>query len=753
MIKGILKIKDLGVFTDYTRPAGTQDFALKNLIYGWNYSGKTTLSRLFALLETKQSNPDLAGCAFTFDTDKGPVTEANFGQSDLSVRVFNSDFTTKNLNFTGESFNPILLLGEESEEAQKKLNQCEETARKVQEQIRSHSSDILGLEAGFASAKKKTAAKIKKDIGRVKTYTATHLDKDILHITSLTESKSLSEEQLKTDLKLALTSDQERPIEVDPISVSPSIGNLYVEATAVMAATPDLASTIDHLVSNPPIERWIEIGLPLHVEKEKCEFCGGDLSKQRLTELHAHFSKDLAEHKQKVESLLCCVEQAHLSVNLPKQAELNAQFRDRYKAATINLPAAIKAFNNAVDTLAKDLRKKIDTPFKAQAPTPLADGLTEAITRAAEAINEVIRDNNKIAVNFDTAKGEAIDRVRYHFVQEFLDDFDKDTHEKKVARLSRRKNRLNRFDQVVQSEILKLKAIISQAQLGREDINQRLSSLLGKESVQINVVNINNQERFQLVRKDGSIAKNLSDGEKTAIAFTYFLTKLKEIRPEKFKETIVCIDDPISSLDSNHIFQITAIIKEIFFDKESANDPWITKCKQVFISTHNFEFFHLMRELDPKSKTAARLYLVRKIKSQASTLCDMPKSLSLYSSEYHFLFEIIHRFHQAPDKTDHEVLMLLPNAIRRFVELYTYSRIPGPFRETVDKRAEELFGKEKAKRILKVFHYFSHANSIDRLAGNSDLIFDTEHAVKDLLDAMRTKDNMHLQALEASVVS
>ncbi|MCQ3823121.1 hypothetical protein JEG40_12240, partial [Streptococcus agalactiae] len=80
-----------------------------------------------------------------------------------------------------------------------------------------------------------------------------------------------------------------------------------------------------------------------------------------------------------------------------------------------------------------------------------------------------------------------------------------------------------------------------------------------------------------------------------------------------------------------------------------------------------------------------------------------------------FLFEVIYRFHQAPDKTDHTTLMLLPNAMRRFIELYTYSRLPGVMKETVDQRAEALFGIEKSKRILKVFHYFSHANTIDRL--------------------------------------
>ena len=154
-----------------------------------------------------------------------------------------------------------------------------------------------------------------------------------------------------------------------------------------------------------------------------------------------------------------------------------------------------------------------------------------------------------------------------------------------------------------------------------------------------------------------------------------------------------------------------------------------------------------MREIKPDGKTLAPLYLIKRISAQSSSFGNMPSSLAKYASEYHFLFEVIHRFHSAPDKAAHEVLMLLPNAVRRFVELYTYSRLPGAYKDTVDQRAEALFGKEKAKRILKVFHYFSHANSIDRLAGNSELIFDVEHSIKDLLSAIETNDNLHWQAL------
>lgn len=521
----------------------------------------------------------------------------------------------------------------------------------------------------------------------------------------------------------------------------------------MLALTPNLASTIKHLEENPLIEGWIEKGLSLHSEKDKCEFCGGDISKHRLDDLQAHFSKDLADHKRKVEELHNRIKAAKISVTMPKEAEFNPHFRDKFREAISPLSEAIEAFNMLVDTLMADVQKKIGNPFKIHEPTDLPENIGQIIIDNVNTVNQVIDDNNQIASNFTKVKKEAIKRARLHLVQEFFNEQAKVGRDAKLERLKIKEGRLNRLAGRVQKEANKLKAEISLAQLGREEINKRLASMLGEEAVQINVVPEGVQERFQLVRKNGMPAKNLSDGEKTAIAFSYFLTKLKELKSEKFKKTIVYIDDPISSLDSNHIFQVTAAIREFFFHQveNNGNLEWTTKCKQLFVSTHNFEFLNLLREVKPDNQRKAPLYLIKRVKPQGSRLENMPISLSRYASEYHFLFEVVYRFHEAPDKTDHEILMLLPNAVRRFVELYTYSRMPGVSKETVDQRAESLFGNEKAKRILKVFHYFSHANSVDRLAGNNELIFDLEHAVNDLLSAIREKDPLHWEALEKAV--
>lgn len=751
MLKSIEKIKGLGVYQSYSKPTGTQDFGIKNLIYGWNYSGKTTLSRLFAQLETKSANPDLSGCEFTLGTSDDSITEKNFSRCSLSVRVFNSDFIRANLHFDGGSFNPILLLGKESEDAQRKIDELSKRIKRSDEVQRKLDGKIEGLKTRIAQAKTDTAKFIRQHL-KVDPYTAAHLGQDLVAVGVL-DSQLMTEKELADAIELALTPDSKRPSTVEELRAGPSIEDLHKEAVTVLAATPSFSNTIKHLEENPAVERWVQGGLALHPGAGTCEFCGNDLSQNRLEAFRAHFSKDLADHKERVDGLLARVKVAVFNLSWPKAAEINAQFREAYTAAIEALPAAIAAFNQGVRKLADEVQRKADDSRKAMTPTPLAAGLEKGIKDAVAAVNLIIKQNNELASNFTKARADALRKARFHYVQQFEDDQAAAGLEQQKTRLASRSDRLKAYVERLRPEISHLQAEISQAQQGREKINERLVSMLGSEAVQIQVVkDAAGQDRFQLIRKTGAVAKNMSDGERTAVAFSYFLTKLQEIKPAEFKETIVYIDDPISSLDANHIFQVTAAIRALFFKQHDKNAPWQTTCKQLFISTHNFEFFNLLREIKPvASNKGARLYLIRRIAEKSSTLEDMPASLARYQSEYHFLFEVIHRFHKAPDKTVHEVLMLLPNAMRRFIELYTYSRLPGPKdSEQVDERAEILFGVERAKRILKIFHYFSHGNTLDRLAGNNELIFDLEHAVKDLIDAITETDKPHMDSLIAA---
>ena len=115
MIKRISHIKKAGVFKNYRRSGNIQDFKKLNIIYGWNYSGKTTLSRLFHCLEKKKNIGSLRDSEFEFiDYDDKKIKESSVSSFGGEIRVFNTDFIKNNLSWEGEAFNPILLLGEES---------------------------------------------------------------------------------------------------------------------------------------------------------------------------------------------------------------------------------------------------------------------------------------------------------------------------------------------------------------------------------------------------------------------------------------------------------------------------------------------------------------------------------------------------------------------------------------------------------------------------------------------------------------
>ena len=745
MLKGIQKIKGLGVFANYTPPAGTAEFGVKNLIYGWNYSGKTTLSRLFGLLDAKKPNPELPPCTFAIDSDQGLVTETNFQTCPHIVRVFNSDFVAENLNFAGTPFKPILLLGAESEAAQKEIDRCEELAKRSFAGAAAAKKGAEDAKKALDKAKTDAAATIKSTMSLVTFFGATQLDKELLTVGLGLEDYELSATALDADLKLARSSDQDQLAAVPKVVLAPAIEALHTQAINLLAKTPNLASTIDHLVKNPLVETWVESGLPLHDGKTACEFCGGDLDAHRMVSIKAHFSKDLADHKQEVQALLAKVESATLAMAQRKDVELYAQFRPRFASAQSDTQKAIETFNAEVTSLADELRKKLQAPFSALTPPALDPAKTAAVTTAADALNEVIGENNRVTSNFSTEKTAAINRLKLHYAQAFAKKADIDGYDAGQKSFARRQTKYNWCTEQLDTEIRRLKAIISQAQRGREEINKRIETLLGSESVQISVIKVGDQERFQLVRRDGKPAKHLSEGEKTAIAFSFFLTKLSELK--KLDEAIVYVDDPISSLDSNHIFQVTAMVKETFFHKDSTG-VWNTRCKQVFFSTHNFEFFSLLRDLDPKKNPRAKHYLIRRVSPHASSFGNMPLSMYGYSSEYHFLFDVLNDFHKSTDKSDFNVLMHLPNAVRRFVELYTFAKYPSG---SVDARADRIFGTEKSKRILKVLHYFSHANNIERIAQNSDLICDIEGAVNDLMVLLEEKDPLHMEALRAAV--
>src|SRR5438445_5508279 len=111
MIRRVQLIKAFGVFEDFQWPPSLPEFKQFNLIYGWNYSGKTTLSRAFRCFEQKQPHVDFAGAQVQLKAEDGRLYNLSVPHTAPEFRVFNSDFVSKNLGFDSGTATPILILG------------------------------------------------------------------------------------------------------------------------------------------------------------------------------------------------------------------------------------------------------------------------------------------------------------------------------------------------------------------------------------------------------------------------------------------------------------------------------------------------------------------------------------------------------------------------------------------------------------------------------------------------------------------
>jgi wobble nucleotide-excising tRNase len=227
----------------------------------------------------------------------------------------------------------------------------------------------------------------------------------------------------------------------------------------------------------------------------------------------------------------------------------------------------------------------------------------------------------------------------------------------------------------------------------------------------------------------------------------------------KLLNTIVFIDDPISSLDANHIAQISSLINSFFFRKGIDIDKpekMINCFLQLFISTHNFEFYSFLRDAnnikrakkefqgDGSNKDVKSLnsYLIKKETINTSQLINLPSSLTSFKSEYVYLFSIIYDFYESKCSEENTHFILMPNAIRRFLEIYTLIKLPGNTGE-IDSRVKELVGDVSE---LKLLHHFSHFTTFEKATKHDELILRLPELTEDIFILLK-KDTPHYTSL------
>lgn len=766
MIKKIDKITDFGIFKNFNWNAVTDidEFKEKNIFYGWNYSGKTTLSRIFSSLRDKALHPDYTNASFRISLDTGLVDSTTLSTFPYSVEVFNSDYIKDNLRWGfDENINAIFFeVGDNAKITGKidiitglidVINGTDTIKGKKEPYLK-----VIGEYNNFEEQFTNEARSIKNDsfvslieftkanLKKIKGIVLSDLDKYII--------KSKDELNLLSQV-VKIKEPKEKLIEVTFSSNFEEIIKLVKE---VLSNTPTKSEVIEILEKKQNAYEWAKYGLTIHSKGDNCIFCGNKVDDLRYDALINYFANQTSKLKEKIklaEGQIAKELELINSVIIPySQNDFNENFSAEFKKLKSELEKELKKYHTILSKINSTLKQKNVESIYTKISTPYEINDQQPLLNKIKQINELIINNNKFSDDFVRIISRERDKYKNHLVANFLKKIKYLSVEKKYEKALIQIKILDKKVQDYQKEIIVLSSKKESDKEGCSQYNSFLQSFLSRNDIEI-VLN-NTTKKFNLMRGI-EVAQNLSEGEKMAISFSHFMVYLKSVEKKgELKNLILFIDDPISSLDSNHVFQINSLLKEMLFDRIANPDPklkdpiWILKCKQLFISTHNFEFFNLLKEL-PKShglgKKESRYFISRMI--DESTIEKLPNVYNSYSSEYQYLFSEIINFDKDVHKNSNPKLLLMPNILRRFVEIYTLTKYPS--NEEVDHRADIVFGKVNSKRILKPMHYFSHFNNIDRIGKQSELIADVGNACRVLIDQIENQDKMHYLALSKSL--
>ena len=144
-----IDIEKFGLFENYkwdTEIGKQEAFRRVNIIYGRNYSGKTTLSRILKCIEDKAIHEKYLDARFNIEfSNKKTISQNNISEdlTDYNIRVYNSDFVKKHLSWLHNedgTINPFTILGAKNVEIDNKIKAIDEQLGRDRKSTRLNSS-------------------------------------------------------------------------------------------------------------------------------------------------------------------------------------------------------------------------------------------------------------------------------------------------------------------------------------------------------------------------------------------------------------------------------------------------------------------------------------------------------------------------------------------------------------------------------------------------------------------------------------
>jgi len=651
------KISISNVATYPATPQELNDLGKINFVYGSNGSGKTTISRIIAHPE------QYASCSTTWE-----------GNLQLQAFVYNRDFVEENFKQT-DSIRGIFTLGSDNnsiresiEEKQRKINECEDA-------IKNALKNLEGVDG--ISGKRKELMKTEGDIADhcwnkiKKPYDGVFQNA----FEGMKKSKSkFAEVVLEKFTPKALPHRGKDELIKEAETVfkdNASIHDMY-KVPDVDLLTRNLRSDIytqiivggkdidiAELISKLGNSDWVRQGQKILPQSNgRCPFCQQELPANFSDKLTRYFDETFIANIEKLEKegeeckrllseLAAYVEEVQES---PDDGFLDL---DAFRLAKQSLDAKMSLIRKSVD-------EKVKEPSRSIA-MPTVEEEIKTICSIVSAANDKVAKHNSLVSNLEESKRKLIDDIWIFLIEENRAPLsnllsERENLRKTVDGLEKSIALQKELKDGFAKEIVAMQKQLTSVLPTIEVINKLLDSF-GFTSFRLAPAE---ETSYKLQRLDGAdVGDTLSEGEKSFVSFLYYYYLLKggTDRDTIINNRIAVIDDPVSSLDSNILFVVSALIHECIAD--ILKDKGCLK--QLIVLTHNVYFFKEITFV-PKNKDklgCGRKYWV--VRKDANVSDVKPMDSNPIKTSYELLWQEIQSGNSK---------IGIQNAMRRIVEYY-----------------------------------------------------------------------------------
>ncbi|ASL62713.1 AAA family ATPase [Bacillus cereus] len=549
-----------------------------NFIYGNNGAGKTTISEFI------RKEEGFTDCILEW-ADKKTATY-----------VYNRNFVNENFR----SDNPIrgiFTLGKESVEIQVKIAD-------LKTKIRKHEDDIRNADENYNKKYEEKSALIEEFKERCWNFKR-NIDaefKDLIEgyrnsrekfMTKCLEASTNTHRELKVidDIREKKETLFNRPVEkIMRYSNLDFENELEYSEIFKLKILGKEDVDIAGLITTLNISDWVQRGYTLLNQTDGvCPFCQKNLPNEFEEKLNSYFDQTYMLQKERLDDrsdkYMRRVEEIISQLSkLTKDGEKIFLNKEKLKQTLEILKSKYEENKLLIEQKKKEPSRRIEI-------ITLSSLVMEVNLEIINANKKIDEYNNSIE-NIKSEKENLVNDMWRYIAEENktnITQFNQRTAaiEKTLNGLKRAKEAKWKHKRTFEQELLHYQEQVTSVEYSVSEINKILISF---GFTNFKLAASTEKGFYKIVRENGEDVKDtLSEGERTFITFLYFYQLLNgsNRKDNIVTDKVVVIDDPISSLDSNVLFMVSSLVRQIMFDiKEGASDV-----KQLFILTHNI-YFH-----------------------------------------------------------------------------------------------------------------------------------------------------------------